>query len=117
MEKNRNKKIIEESERIKEERRKDDTRDEVVNPTSEAMETGKESTPENKATRNVDSYDEFGSKKAGPAGYGDRPHKQPLTNRKMEQDSKERDEEIEKAEKVKKDKEREKRERQKEWGE
>ncbi|MGK7389776.1 MAG: hypothetical protein ACNS60_05470 [Candidatus Cyclobacteriaceae bacterium M2_1C_046] len=93
MEKNKEKRVRQESDRVKEERRVDN-QDEAQNPTTEAMETGKEQTPESKATRNVNSYEnEFGSKKAGPGGYGDRPKKQPATDRKREQDKEERERE------------------------
>lgn len=117
MEENKNKRPTEESKRVKEERRIDG-QDEARNPTSEAIKTGKESTPENKATRNVTSYEtEFGSKKAGPGGYGDRPAKQPVTNKKMKKDAEEREKEMKEAEDQKERKQEKKEERQKNWGE
>lgn len=98
MEENKDKRVRQESDRVKEERRVDQ-QDEALNPTTESTETGKEQTPENKATRNVNTYEEeFGSKKAGPGGYGDRPKKQPATDRKREQDKEERESEEKKKE-------------------
>jgi hypothetical protein len=77
-------------------------------------EAGRENKDKSKAIRNASSYDEFGSKKAGPGGYSDRP----LTERKMRKDpERRREEELKQAEKEKKDKQRRKEERQKDWGE
>lgn len=97
-----------ESKRIKEQRRTE-SKDEAINPTSEAQKTGrseesKEKADENKAVRNPSSYEnEFGSKKAGPGGYGDRA-KKPVTDQKRDRDAMEREKNFEKEDK-KKDKE------------
>lgn len=104
---------MEESKRIKEERDKDG-RDEALNPTPEAEETGRDNEVKKKAVRNPSTYDEFDSKKAGPGGYEEQEY-MPLTDRKKRKDKEIREEELKKAEKEKKAKQKQKEERQKDW--
>ena len=107
---------MDESKRIRQQR-DEDLRDEALNPSPEAEQTGREGTDRSKAIRNTSDYDEFGSKKAGPGAYEDT-HDMPLTERKMRKDAEiRRKEEMEKAEREKRDKMKRKRERRKEWGE
>lgn len=111
--------IMEESKRIKEQRSQE-LRDEALNPTPEAVETGRNNSDRARAVRNTSVYDEFDSKKAGPGGYGDRSD-MPLTERKMRKDAEMREEdlneeELKEAEREKRIKERRKKEREKDWG-
>lgn len=106
---------MEESKRIKEQRNQE-LRDEALNPTPEAEETGQDNSDRRKAVRNTSIYDEFDSKKAGPGGYGDR-SSMPLTERKMRKDAELREEELKEAEEEKRDKQKRKEERQRNWGE
>ena len=84
----------------------DDTREEVLNPDFEAMQTGGSAQPNRRS--NEEEQEIHGSADRATV---------PLTNRKMEMDKKEREKEMERVEREKGNKQHKKEERQKEWGE
>lgn len=72
-----------ESKRVKEQRRQDH-KDETLNPTTEATQTGKGASPSNRTEREAQSYKEKLNKSRGKKN----PQKIPSTHQKIEEDSK-----------------------------
>lgn len=72
-----------ESKRVKEERRQDH-KDEALNPTTEATKTGRDASPDNRTEKKEESYEDKLNKSSGKG----KPQKIPSTHKKIEEDNK-----------------------------